>query len=402
MIRILTFSTLYPSSVRPGHGIFVETRLRELVSSGEVEARVVAPVPWFFSTNPKFGEYARIARTPLRQTRNGFDVQYPRYFLPPAIGMNIAPFLLAMGALPAVKHLIDAGYDFDVIDAHYYYPDGVAAAILARHFKKPFTVTARGSDINLISKHLIPRKLMGWAAERASASIGVSAALTDAMRQLGMPVPRLRTMPNGVDMTLFRMHPQRDARAALGWADGPTLLSVGNLVENKGHHIAIESLVQLPEFRLAISGEGPQRQALEQLANKLGVSQRLTFLGRVDQVHLAVCYSAADILVLPSSREGWPNVLLESMACGTPVVATRVGGIPEIVNSAQAGRLISARNASSLVEGILALWRNLPDKSDVRLIAQANSWQRTTDAQLVMFSQIVSVTTRSSAAGSPA
>ena len=125
----LTFSTLYPSSVRPGHGIFVETRLRELVSSGEVEARVIAPVPWFFSTNPKYGEYARIARTPTRETRNEFDVQHPRYFLPSGIGMNIAPFTLAMGAIPAVKRLIDAGYDFDVIDAHYYYPDGVAAAI---------------------------------------------------------------------------------------------------------------------------------------------------------------------------------------------------------------------------------------------------------------------------------
>ena len=391
-IRLLTFSTLYPSSVRPGHGIFVETRLRELVSSGEVESRVVAPVPWFFSTDPRFGEYARMARTPLRETRNGFDVQYPRYFLPPKVGMNIAPFTLAMGARPAVKRLIDEGYDFDVIDSHYYYPDGVAAAILARHFKKPFTVTARGSDINLISRHLIPRRLMGWAAEWASASIGVSAALTDAMRQLGMPAPRLRTMPNGVDMTLFRMHPQMEARAALGWLQAPTLLSVGNLVENKGHHIAIESLAQLPEFRLVISGEGPQRPALEQLARQLGVSPRLTFLGRVDQAQLAVCYSAADILVLPSSREGWPNVLLESMACGTPVVATRVGGIPEIVNSAQAGRLISARTASSLVEGILALWRSLPEKSEVRLIAQANSWQRTTDAQLALFDQIVSET----------
>ena len=268
----------------------------------------------------------------------------------------------------------------------------MAAAILARHFNKPFTVTARGSDINLISRHLIPRRLMGWAAEWASASIGVSAALTDAMRQLGMPAPRLRTMPNGVDMTLFRMHPQMEARAALGWPQAPTLLSVGNLVENKGHHIAIESLAQLPEFRLVISGEGPQRPALEQLARQLGVSPRLTFLGRVDQVQLAVCYSAADILVLPSSREGWPNVLLESMACGTPVVATRVGGIPEIVSSAEAGRLISARTASSLVEGILALWRSLPEKSEVRLVAQANSWQRTTDAQLALFHQITSGT----------
>ena len=128
MLRILTFSTLFPSGLRPGHGIFVETRLRELVSSGKAEARVVAPVPWFFSTHPRFGEYAQMARIPRREYRNGFDVQHPRYFLPPKVGMNVAPFAMALGAKPAIQTLLDEGYDFDVIDAHYYYPDGVAAA----------------------------------------------------------------------------------------------------------------------------------------------------------------------------------------------------------------------------------------------------------------------------------
>jgi len=106
MLRILTFSTLYPSSVRPGHGIFVETRLRELVASGQVDARVIAPVPWFHSTNSRFGEYARMARTPRCEQRNGLDVQHPRYLLPPKIGMTIAPFSLALGAMSAVSRLI--------------------------------------------------------------------------------------------------------------------------------------------------------------------------------------------------------------------------------------------------------------------------------------------------------
>lgn len=387
-IRLLTFSTLYPSSVRPGHGIFVETRLRELVSSGKVEARVIAPVPWFFSTHPRFGEYARMARIPKREDRNGFDVQHPRYFLPPKVGMNIAPFTLALGARPAIQRLLDEGYDFDAIDAHYYYPDGVAAALLARHFNKPFTVTARGSDINLIAGHAIPRRLMRWASKCASASIGVSAALTQAMLQMGVPAPSLLTMPNGVDLDRFQIRAQENVRAELGWPQEPTLLSAGNLVENKGHHIAIQALVDLPAFRLVIAGEGPQRSALESLVHQTNMASRVQFLGRVEQEELAKCYSAADILVLPSSREGWPNVLLESMACGTPVVATRVGGIPEIVNSALAGQLISAQTASSLVEGIQALWRSMPERSQVRSIAQARSWQSTTDAQVNLFSQI--------------
>jgi len=386
--RTLLFSSLYPSSVRPGHGIFVETRLRELLATGKVDARVVSPIPWFFSTHPRFGDYARMASTPLREMYQGIDVQHPRYILPPKVGMNIAPFALAMGAMPAVKRLLDEGYDFDLIDSHYYYPDGVAAALLAWHFNKPFTITARGSDINLLAGYSIPRTLMRWASGRAIASIGVSRALTLAMEQMGMSASKLMMMPNGVDLELFHIRPQTLARTVLGWPAGPTLLSVGNLVENKGHHIAIEALARLPGFRLAIAGEGPERHALETLAGQIRVSSRLQFLGRVDQTQLAEYYSAADIVVLPSSREGWPNVLLESMACGTPVVATRVGGIPEIVTSADTGRLMRGRTVADLVEAVSDLWQHLPEQTTVRSYAQGCSWQSTTDAQIGLFNRI--------------
>lgn len=387
-IRLLTFSTLYPSSVRPGHGIFVETRLRELLSSGGIDVRVVAPVPWFFSTNSRYGEYARMAKVPRRENHNGIEVLHPRYLLMPKVGMTTAPFSMALGAMPAMRRLIADGYDFDVIDAHYYYPDGVAAALLARYFNKPFTVTARGSDINLIANYSIPRRLMRWAANGASASIGVSRALTQAMAKMGMPESRLMMMPNGVDLEKFHIQPKAASRAALGWPQLSTLLSVGNLVENKGHHIAVEALAHLPDFRLVIAGAGPERHTLEALALKTNVSSRLQFLGRVEQDQLANCYSAADILVLPSSREGWPNVLLEAMACGTPVVATKVGGIPEIVTTARAGRLMLTRTAVDLAAAVTDLWQNLPSQEEVRSCAQGRSWQNTTDAQLSLFKRI--------------
>lgn len=388
-VRTVLFSTLYPSSVRPGHGIFVETRLRELLGSAQVQTKVVAPVPWFFSTHPRFGDYARMASIPLRETHNGIDIQHPRYFLPPRIGMNVAPLVLALGAKPAMQRLLDEGYDFDLIDAHYYYPDGVAAALLARHFNKPFTVTARGSDINLLAEHPIPRALMRWAANRTSASIGVSHALTQAMAKMGMPEATLMRMPNGVDLKRFHIQPQAAMRAALGWPEGPTLISVGNLVENKGHHIAIEGIAQLPAFRLVIVGDGPERLALQTMAQTRNVASRVQFLGRVDQDQLAKCYGAADILVLPSSREGWPNVLLEAMACGTPVVATQVGGIPEIVTADTAGRLMPTRTVADLVAAVSDLWQHLPGRAAVRSHAQGSSWRSTTDAQIALFRRVV-------------
>lgn len=411
-IRTLLFSTLYPSSARPGHGIFVETRLRELLGSGEVETRVVAPVPWFCSTHPRFGDYARLAATPPCETRHGIDVRHPRYFLPPKVGMHIAPFALAAGALPAIRRLQREGFDFDLIDAHYYYPDGVAAALLARHLGKPFVVTARGSDINLIARHAVPRRLMRWAAGRAAASICVSAALRDALAGIGAERAKLRVLRNGVDLARFAPLPPASARAELGWPAAPTLLSVGNLVENKGHHIAIELLAlpagaggPAPDTRLAIVGDGPERAALAALAQRLGVASRVVFAGAVAQARLPAYYSAADVLILASSREGWPNVLLEAMACGTPVVATAVGGVPEAVAALVAGRLVPASpapSAAAFAAALADLRRAGIDRAAVRRYAESFGWAETTQGQIALFAEVLGERRRAAGAcGAP-
>lgn len=392
MLRVLTFSTLFPSSVRPAHGIFVETRLRELLGSGRVESRVVAPVPWFFSGHPKFGEYALGARTPLREKRNGLDVQHPRYVLLPQVGMTLAPFTLALGARAAIQRLLDEGFDFDVIDAHYYYPDGVAAALLARHFNKPFTVTARGTDLNLIPGHAIPKRMMQWAAARAHASIGVCSALVDVLRGWNIPKSRLHVMRNGVDLVRFRPVSQQLARAELGVSGNPVLLSVGYLIERKGHHIAIDALARLlpthPNARLVIIGDGEERANLQRRCKDLGVDAHVTFTGNLPNAELFRWYSAADILVLASSREGWANVLLESMACGTPVVATRIWGTPEVVACDTAGLLVDVREGVAFARAIADLLGAYPDRAKVRTYAEGFSWHSTTDAQLGLFSRI--------------
>ena len=390
-LRTLLFSTLYPSSIRPDHGIFVQTRLRELLGTGEVETRVVAPVPWFFSTNPCFGDYARVAATPQQEEHNGIKVFHPRYFLPPKIGMNIAPFLLAAGAIPTIKKLMREGFDFDLIDAHYVYPDGVAAAIIANHLDKPFVVTARGTDINLIPQYAIPRKLIQYALGKSAGSIGVCKALVDEMAALGTKPNKLHVLRNGVDLVKFSPIPQMEAREELSWDTGrKILLSVRYLIERKGHHLAIEALSQLPDWQLKIVGRGPEQGKLEQLALDHGVADRVTFVGQVQQDALRMYYSAADVLVLASSREGWANVLLESMACGTPVVATNIWGTPEVVSAPAAGKLMSQRTAEELVACIRGLLADYPDRQAVRKHAEDFSWQATSQGQLDLFREITS------------
>lgn len=391
-LRTLLFSSLYPSRVRPGHGIFVETRLRELLGSGQVTSHVIAPVPWFPSENPRWGDYARMAATPKRETLNGIDVSYPRYFLPPKVGMTLAPFSMALGALPAIRRLQAEGHDFDVIDAHYFYPDGVAAALLSSWLNKPFTITARGSDLNLLSQFALPRRMMQWAASKASACMGVCAALVDVLRGWGLPESRLHVMRNGVDLQRFQPLPQAQMRKELALEGAPILLSVGHLVELKGHRFLVEALAELipthPEARLVIVGEGPERPHLLALARQLGVADRVTLTGALPNIDLLRWYSAADILLLASSREGWANVLLEAMACGTPVVATAVGGSPEVVADAAAGILVEQRSGPAFAAAIRQLLEAQLDRGAVRAYAQTFGWPLTTQAQLTLFGAI--------------
>jgi teichuronic acid biosynthesis glycosyltransferase TuaC len=380
-MRIMLFSTLYPSSARPGHGIFVETRLRELLRQPGIESRVVAPVPWFWSSHVRYGERAAMARTPERETRHGIDVQHPRYVVIPKVGMTLAPLLLALGARGAVQRLLDEGFDFDVIDAHYAYPDGVAAALLSRWFNRPFAVTARGSDVNLIAQYRAPRAMMRWAMQRAAACVGVSESLASRLREIGAPEQRVHVARNGVDTERFRPEVQSQARSRLGLGPGPVLLSVGNLLEVKRHHLVIEALAKLrlthPEAELVIVGAGPLRAALEAAALEAGVAPAVRFTGAQSQDALPGWYSAADLLVLASSREGWPNVLLEAMACGTRVVASRVGGVPEIVSASELGTAVEMNTAEDVAVAVRRELARPPRPQVVRAHALSMGWEPT-------------------------
>lgn len=388
MIKLLTFSTLFPNAERPQHGIFVQTRLRHLVASGEVVARVVAPVPWFPFRHSRFGNYAHFAKIPHQETQFGIDVTHPRYLLLPKIGMTAAPFLMAQAMKPVLRRIIDDGYDFDVIDAHYFYPDGVTAAMLGRYFNKPVIITARGTDITLIPRYKVPRKMIQWAAHRAAGVVTVCEALKTEIMTLGVPADRISALRNGVDLALFQPIEREATRKMLGLQQF-TLLSVGNLLPVKGHDLVIAALPLLKDVQLMIAGRGPELQRLQALAVELGVSARVTFLGALPQAELRTYYGAADALVLASSREGWANVLLESMACGTPVVASNVWGTPEVVASADAGVLMQDRTAAGVAGAVRALQAGYPERAATRRYAERFSWDETTAGQLKLFRNIL-------------
>lgn len=387
-MKILTFTTLYPNAERPNHGIFVETRLRHLVASGAVQARVVAPVPWFPSKYPRFGAYAAFARVPHTEERRGIQITHPRYPLIPKIGMTVAPFLLAAAARREIQRIIDGGFDFDLIDAHYFYPDGVAAIMLGEHFKKPVVITARGTDINLIPQYSLPRRMVLWAARKAAKAITVCNALKEEMVALGADPAKIQPLRNGVDLVLFQPVDRAQMRQKLGMQRF-TLLSVGLLEPRKGHELIIQAMPDMPDVDLFIAGSGPDRQKLENLARSLDIAHRVRFLGPRPQQELREYYGAADALVLASSREGWANVLLESMACGTPVVASNVWGTPEVVASPDAGVLMKERTPQGIVEAVKALCNRYPSHEATRRYAEQFSWDATTQGQINLFNSIL-------------
>jgi len=387
-MRLLTFSTLYPSAARPRHGIFVETRLAQLRARHCVEARVVAPVPWFPFASARFGAYALHARTPREERRAGVEVAHPRYPVVPKVGMHVAPHLLAAWALPAIRRLLAQGFDFDLIDAHYFYPDGVAAAMIARRIGKPLVITARGSDINVIARKPRPRRLIREAAARAAAVVTVCEALRETMDTLGIGHPELHVFRNGVDLERFRPPAERAAlRASLGFAR-TTLLSVGNLVELKGHHLVLEAVAGLDGVDLVIIGDGPEHRRLQADAARLGLGPRVRFEGVVPQDRLADYYGAADAVVLASSREGLANVLLEAMACGTPVVATAVGGTPEVVCAPPAGLLVRERSAVAIGTACRTLLAAPPSREATRAHAARYGWGSTADDLWALFNRV--------------
>jgi teichuronic acid biosynthesis glycosyltransferase TuaC len=388
MIRIATVTSLYPNAAMPGFGIFVENRLRHLLAGGEVAARVVAPVPWFPFPYACFGQYGKWAQVPRVEARHGIEINHPRYLMLPKIGTHLTPFFMGFAIRRDLQRLQAQGFDFDLIDAHYFYPDGVAAVRAGKVLGKPVVITARGSDLNLIAALKRPGQMIAWAAAQAAGLITVSTALKDRLVKMGVAASRVQVLRNGVDLGAFPLADKAAARKQLGLS-GHILLSVGNLVALKGHDITIRALAHLPDARLLIAGSGPEEAALKKLAQTLGVAGRVTFLSRIPHHELAPYYAAADALVLASAREGMANVLLEAMASGTPVVAADIPGMDEVVSPPESGLLMAARTPEALAEAVQKLHANPPERAATRRYAESFNWHDTTAGQIDLFREIL-------------
>ncbi len=390
MINLLTFTTLYPNAQQPTHGIFVENRLRFLLASGKARSSVVAPVGYFPFLHPTFGRYAKLAAIPPVEYRHGIQVDHPRYPIIPKIGMNLAPRFLYWAARRHLARMIEAGETFDLIDAHYFYPDGAVAAKLAQDFQLPLIITARGSDLTLLPTYTYARRKIVWAARATDHVVAVSPSLKDKLVGLGIDGGRITVLRNGVDLNMFRQLDCEEARKRFS-VRGPTIVSVGHLIDRKGHDLVITALQDLPDARLLIAGEGPLRRELEALAHRFSLGDRVRFLGPLPYEDMPWLFNAADLTVLASSREGWANVLLESLACGTPIVATNVGSAAEVLQNSTVGLVVKERTVSALTAAMAAQLAKPKARDEIRVYAEKFSWDETTKGQLAIMERVLSM-----------
>jgi len=376
-LRVLTLSTLFPDMTRPNFGIFVERQTRELAGREDVEVTVVAPVgipPWPLS---RLNHYASLTSLPAEERWRDLVVHRPRFPVVPKIGgaMHVANMTRAI--FPLVRHLHDET-PFDVIDASFFYPDGPVARRLSAKLGIPYSVKARGADIHLWGRKPATRKAVIAAGRDAAGLLAVSEAMKRSMIALGMDGEKVRVHYTGVDLDRFAPQDRQAAKAHFGVA-GPVILSVGALIPRKGQDLLVKALPSLPGATLLLAGQGPERSALERLADSLGVGERVGLLGAVPHDHLPLLYNAADVMALPSASEGLANAWLEAMACGTPVAITDVGGARELLVDPVAGMLVE-RTSEAFAGGLAQMLAQTPDRVAIRKTAMRFTWGANGDA----------------------
>lgn len=371
-MNILTFTSLWPNAEQPNFGIFVQHRVAAISKLDGVNMRVVAPVPYFPRSisrslpravlNRIPAHWRLMAKLPEQEVIAGLETFHPRYLVTPKVGMRFYGDWMARGAWQTVLRL-HREQPIDLIDAHYAYPDGCAATLLGRRLNVPVFITTRGTDINLFSRMPLIRPRIVKALNQAAGVIAVSHALKRRMIELGVAAEKIAVIPNGVDREVFHPRHRDEMRRKLGLnPEDRILLTVAALVPVKGVERLIQAIGSVikhnqPRIKLFVLGEGPERTALESRISNLKLQDHIFLLGAKPQSELADWYSAADLFCLASYDEGCPNVVLEALACGLPVVASDVGGIRQLLDQ-QCGRVVvepAAENLASEIRAALSM-----------------------------------------------
>lgn len=359
-MKILIVTDIFPDEDEPASGVFVCELTKALSHKNEVV--VIHPHLW----NP-LGLLASFAKKrgaggssdgkgKYNRPANGIEVYRPRLFvLPKGDRLFFRAFAFFFAALPLVKRL-QRKFPFDLIHAHMACPAGFAAVLLGMVCGRRVIITAHGSDVHTFPQNFFLRRLVLFALKRAHKVATVSFALKGLIEKMATLQKDISVIRNGVREEAFFPIDKRKCRERLGLPVGrKTILFVGNLLPVKGVDSLLRAFVTVSKSNradLIIIGKGESAQELKALTKALGIEAHVYFVGPVSHDVIPLWLNACDVLCLPSHREGFPTIIVEAFVCGRPVVATRVGGVPEAVINDSLGILIDTNQPDVLAAAL--------------------------------------------------
>jgi glycosyltransferase involved in cell wall biosynthesis len=374
-MRVLVVTKIFPNAVEPLSAPFNRQQMSALRRRCDVD--VLATIPWFPGAGV-FGRWsptAKLAAVPKSERIDGVDVAHPRVLYLPRVGHALSAALYAASVLPELRRRRGT---FDLLLGSWAYPDGVAVVALAKALGVPAVVKLHGSDMDVLAMRPALRRQLAWALPRAAGVVAVSRALGQAAEDLGVPRHLIHIVTNGVDETMFRPRDRAAARSELGKANDARkwIVFVGRVEGDKGALDLAGAFERLaaanPDAVLVVVGDGKARATMTDSLRALG--DRVIFTGARPLPEIPLWMSAADVVTLPSHHEGTPNVLLEALACGRRVVATRVGGIPDVVHRAELGELVPVADVGALSAALATALATPYDAAAVAALGARGGW----------------------------
>jgi glycosyltransferase involved in cell wall biosynthesis len=375
-LRVLVITRIFPNAVEPLAAPFNRQQFAALGRLCDVS--VMATIPWFPGARfASSSNASKLGAVPARDVIAGLPVTHPRVFYVPKWGAGLSAVLETASLLGKV---LPRRKDVDVILGSWAFPEGVAAVALGKLIGVPAVIKVHGSDLNLVSDMRGPRANLALALPRASRIVAVSRALGDKAVSLGVSPSRVEIVPNGTEASLFFVRDRAAARREVGLAELPdrerTILYVGRIEREKGVLDLLEAFARVadaePDLGLVLLGQG--RAEGEARARAAPLGSRVRFLGGRPLAEVPLWMGASTLVTLPSWAEGSPNVLREALACGRPVVATRVGGIPELITSDALGELVPAKDPEALGRALVSVAKRAWEPEALRA-ASGGSWE---------------------------
>jgi len=372
-LNVLVLSSCLSIGKNFGRGTFVRVHSKALLDYCRV--KVVSPKPWvlgiLFKGHLDYG-------VPNYEKRDGLEIFCPKYLSLPKCSLFKA-LMMFIFAFPTMLGLRKR-FGFDLIHAHHIWPDGFLAVFFGRIFGKPVVITSHNPLLLRYLNQPIVSRIIRYVVRQADCIIAVSISQKKKILVFDSSVEKkIKVIPNGVDLSDFKPMASGFTRKKIGFNVGSSAITfVGRLDPVKGVSYLLEAIKKLDESGLKINllvvGEGCELANLKKLTLDLGLSEKVFFAGARPHNEIALWMNACDVFVLPSFDEGWPTVFFEAMACGKPIVATNVGGSPEVIKSTDFGFLVPPGNSTALAEAIKKALAKKWDKSKILAYAGKHSW----------------------------